>query len=187
MHAVPSSSWPTLKKNRESDVDAAREGKTISQLAREALEQRVAASWTARSSRGGALRLLNPSSRGQVGGTGVDVAVDRHRGDRAGLGDLGHGELAGVVHAWALPMRSPVILGLRPLWRPRARAAMRPAWVRSLISAASYSAIRANMPKTSLPCAVVVSTMPLVSGHRSVNASAALAVWLRRLRRAGGQ
>ena len=29
------------------------------------------------------------------------------------------------------------------------------------ISAASYSAIRANMPKTSLPCAVVVSTMPL--------------------------
>jgi len=33
-----------------------------------------------------------------------------------------------------------------------------------------------DMPKTSLPCAVVVSTMPLVSGHRSVNASAALAV-----------
>jgi len=53
---------------------------------------------------------------------------------------------------------------------------MRSAWVRSLISAASYSAIRANMPKTSLPCAVVVSSMPLVSGHRSVNASAALAV-----------
>jgi len=29
---------------------------------------------------------------------------------------------------WALPVRSPVILGLRPLWRPRARAAMRPGW-----------------------------------------------------------
>ena len=28
----------------------------------------------------------------------------------------------------------------RPPWRPRARAAISPAWVRSLISAASYSA-----------------------------------------------
>ncbi len=54
-------------RDRAAEV-AAREGKTISQLAREALEQRVAASRTARSSRGGALRLLNPSSRGQVGG-----------------------------------------------------------------------------------------------------------------------
>jgi len=30
------------------------------------------------------------------------VAVDRHGGDAAGLGDLAHGELAGVVHALGL-------------------------------------------------------------------------------------
>jgi len=48
------------------------------------------------------------------------------------------------------------------LW-PRLREAMSPAWVRSLTNPASYSAIRANMPKTSLPWAVVVSTIPLVS------------------------
>jgi len=77
---------------------------------------------------------------------------------------------------WALPMRSPVILGLRPLWRPRARAAMRPGLGAFFDQRGFDSAIRANMPKTSLSCAVVVSTMPLVSGHRSVNASAALAV-----------
>ena len=52
---------------------------------------------------------------------------------------------------------------MRPPVRPRARAAISPAWVRSLIRAASYSAINANMPKTSLPCEVVVSTIPLVS------------------------
>jgi len=38
------------------------------------------------------------------------------------------------------------------LW-PRLREAMSPAWVRSLTNPASYSAIRANMPKTSLPWA----------------------------------
>jgi hypothetical protein len=30
---------------------------------------------------------------------GADVAVDGHGGDAAGGGDLGHGELAGVVHS----------------------------------------------------------------------------------------
>jgi len=33
---------------------------------------------------------------------GVDVAVDGHRGDGAGGGDLGHGELPGVVHPLGL-------------------------------------------------------------------------------------
>jgi len=33
---------------------------------------------------------------------GGDVVVDRHRCDAAGLGNLGHGELAGVVHALGL-------------------------------------------------------------------------------------
>ena len=33
---------------------------------------------------------------------GGDVAVDGHGGDAAGLGDFGHGELAGVVHALGL-------------------------------------------------------------------------------------
>ena len=63
----------------------------------------------------------------------------------------------------ALLIRAGVIFGLRPPVRPRARAAARPATVRSVMRAASYSAMRANMPKTSLPWAVVVSTMPLVS------------------------
>src|SRR4051794_6268170 len=53
----------------------------------------------------------------------------------------------------ALLIRARVIFGLRPPVRPRARAAARPATVRSLMRAASYSAIRAKMPKTSLPCA----------------------------------
>ncbi len=35
--------------------------------------------------------------------------------------------------------------------------------VRSLMRAAPYSAMSANMPNTSLPWAVVVSTTPLVS------------------------
>ena len=48
------------------------------------------------------------------------------------------------------------------MW-PRLLAAMSPAWVRSRANPASYSAIRANMPKTSLPWAVVVSMIPLVS------------------------
>lgn len=39
---------------------------------------------------------------------------------------------------WALLIRAGVILGLRPPVRPRARAAMSPAWVRSLIRAASF-------------------------------------------------
>jgi len=91
------------------------------------------------------------------------VAVDRHRGDAAGLGDLGHGEWRALYMRWALLIRDGVILGLRPPVRPRARAAIKPAWVRSLMRAASYSAIKAKMPKTKLPWAVVVSTMPLVS------------------------
>ncbi len=62
----------------------------------------------------------------------------------------------------ALLMRAGVILGVLPPFRPRERAAISPALVRSLISAASYSAMRANIPKTSLPWAVVVSTIPLV-------------------------
>jgi hypothetical protein len=64
---------------------------------------------------------------------------------------------------WALPVSSGVILGLRPPVRPRARAAARPAIVLSWMRAASYSAISAKMPKTSLPYAVVVSMIPLVS------------------------
>jgi hypothetical protein len=42
---------------------------------------------------------------------------------------------------WALSISVGVIFGLRPPVRPRTRAAASPAWVRSLMSAASYSAI----------------------------------------------
>lgn len=44
----------------------------------------------------------------------------------------------------ALPIRAGVIFGLRPPVRPRARAAARPARVRSLMSAASYSLLNAG-------------------------------------------
>src|SRR5450759_2440218 len=64
---------------------------------------------------------------------------------------------------WAFPISSGVILGFRPPLRPRARAAASPAGVRSRMRAASYSAIRANIPNTTAPCAVVVSTSPLLS------------------------
>ena len=68
---------------------------------------------------------------GAVDGADADVAVDGHWGDTAaGVGDFGHGELAGVVNALGLVDRSSgVIFGLRPPRRPRARAAARPAWV----------------------------------------------------------
>src|SRR5450759_4424847 len=85
---------------------------------------------------------------------GGDVAVDGHGGDAAGLGDFGHGELAGVVHPLGLVDQRGGHLRFTSAGA---------AWGRSLMSAASYSAISANMPKTSLPFAVVVSTMPLVS------------------------
>jgi len=50
-----------------------------------------------------------------------------------------------------------VILNFRPPIRPWARAAAKPAWVRSAISSRSNSARAAKMPNTSLPDAVVVS------------------------------
>ncbi len=71
----------------------------------------------------------------------------------------------------ALLTSSGVIFGLRPPRRPRARAAASPAWVRSRMRAASYSAIRANIPNTSAPCAVVVSTKPLLSDRTPTPAS----------------
>jgi hypothetical protein len=45
----------------------------------------------------------------------------------------------------------------RPPMRPRARAAAKPAWVRSAISSRSNSAQAAKMPKASRPLAVAVS------------------------------
>ena len=50
-----------------------------------------------------------------------------------------------------------VILGLRPPFRPRARAEASPARVRSEMRSRSNSASEAKMPKTSLPADVVVS------------------------------
>jgi len=82
---------------------------------------------------------------------GGDVAVDGQGGDAAGLGDFGHGNWGAMYMRWALVIREGVIFGLRPPVRPRARAAITPAGVRSLIRAASYSAISAKMPKTKLP------------------------------------
>jgi len=104
------------------------------------------------------------SCSGVVCTIGGDVAIDRHRGDAAGLGDLGHGELAGVVHALGFVDQRWGHRGFAATGATAgARAAISPAWVRSLMRAASYSAMRANMPKTKLPWAVVVSTMPSVS------------------------
>jgi len=94
---------------------------------------------------------------------GGDVAVDGHGGDVAGSGDLGHGELAGVVRASGLVDQRGGHLGFAAAGADARPGARRPAWVRSLMRAASYSTMRANMPKTKLPWAVVVSTMPLVS------------------------
>jgi hypothetical protein len=96
---------------------------------------------------------------------GGDVAVDGHGGDAAGLGDFGHGELAGVVHPLSLVDQRGSHLRFASAGAAADACGGKPglAWVRSLMSAASYSAISANMPKTSLPFAVVVSTMPLVS------------------------
>ena len=51
-----------------------------------------------------------------------------------------------------------VILKGAPPVRPRARAAARPARVRSAINARSNSASAAKIPKTNLPAAVVVSS-----------------------------
>ena len=50
-----------------------------------------------------------------------------------------------------------VIFGLRPPFRPRARAEASPARVRSEIRSRSNSAREAKMPKTNLPAGVVVS------------------------------
>src|SRR5664280_3665570 len=84
------------------------------------------------------------------------------RRDRPGRGGPGRPErwaISAMVNwrasyiRWALSISVGVIFGLRPPVRPRTRAAASPAWVRSLMSAASYSAISANMPKTSLPFA----------------------------------
>src|SRR5690349_1774267 len=83
----------------------------------------------------------------------------------------------------ALLIKAGVIFDLRPPVRPRARAAAKPATVRSLISAASYSAISANMPNTSLPCAVVVSTMPLVNDRTPTRRSSRTATMSTRSRR----
>jgi len=84
-------------RDRAAEV-AAREGKTISTRPRStgAAGRGVLNCPFVKGRRAAAAQ---PLVTGSVGGTGVDVAVDRHRGDRAGLGDLGHGELAGVVHA----------------------------------------------------------------------------------------
>ena len=84
-------------------------------------------------------------------------------GDAAGGGDLGHGEGLGVVHALGFAGQFGCHLGAGGRRCGRGPGRRGPAIVRSWMRAASYSAISAKMPKTSLPWAVVVSTMPLVS------------------------
>lgn len=101
------------------------------------------------------------SGAGCIIGLEDDPAAFRASGgDAAGLGDLGHGELA-WRRTCAGFFRSAWdhLACARPYVRGHAQQPTLP--VRSLISAALYSAIRANMPN--LPCAMMVSTIPLVS------------------------
>src|SRR5674536_277641 len=57
---------------------------------------------------------------------------------------------------WAFPISSGVILGFRPPLRAAGAGGGEPGRVRSRMRAASYSAIRPNIPHTRAPCAEVV-------------------------------
>lgn len=73
------------------------------------------------------------------------------------------GELAGVTHAQGPLDQDWCHYGFATT--AAARAATKPVWVRSRIRVTSYSAISANIPSTSAPCAVVVPTEPLHSAY----------------------
>jgi hypothetical protein len=96
-----------------------------------------------------------PSPRGSPVGETCRYIVDRV------IPNSSHSDATFVsgfpIAAIARRSLAAVIFGLRPPFRPRARADASPALVRSEMRSRSNSASDAKMPKTSFPAGVVVS------------------------------